>query len=157
MMPEQVWDEADMPEASLRLGQPAGLGGAAGVGACGVPEAAALGGGWEGLRPHRSGLRAVLRAGRQEKRGGTWRFTAADAAIQKIAAGNTLRILDEKRFEVVWSADGWQTTHTTVEPQPGQRGIQRGHRARGARPVARMDPALAGAGRLAWIQCGREG
>ncbi len=47
--------------------------------------------------------------------------------IQRMAAGNTLRILDEERFEVVWTTDGWQTTHTYGEPRPGQRGIQRGH------------------------------
>ena len=33
--------------------------------------------------------------------------------IQKIKAGQTLRILDESRFEVVWSADGWKTTQVT--------------------------------------------
>ncbi len=40
--------------------------------------------------------------------------------IQKIAAGDTLRILDTDRFEIVWSADGWKTKSTS-QPQPGQR------------------------------------
>jgi hypothetical protein len=42
--------------------------------------------------------------------------------IQKIAAGNTLRILDEKRFELTWSADGWATTHVTASRSLGSAG-----------------------------------
>ena len=41
MLPEQIWDEPD--RNGLRLRRPGGLGDAAGVGACGIPEAAALG------------------------------------------------------------------------------------------------------------------
>ena len=38
-------------------------------------------------------------------------------------AGSTLRILDEKRFEVVWTIDGWQTTHTTLSRSLGSAGF----------------------------------
>ena len=67
MMPEQVWDEPDMPDASMRLGQPAGSA---------VPLVWAhaeylkllrSAPGRQGLRPHRPGLRALLRAGGPEK------------------------------------------------------------------------------------------
>jgi hypothetical protein len=43
--------------------------------------------------------------------------------IQKIAAGNTLRILDEKRFDLVWSADGWQTKETIMSRSLGSSGF----------------------------------
>jgi hypothetical protein len=43
--------------------------------------------------------------------------------IQRIAAGNTLRILDEKRFDVVWSADDWNSTNTTMSSGLGSSGF----------------------------------
>ena len=78
--------------------------------------------------------------------------------IQRIKAGQTLRILDESHFEVVWSADGWKTTQIAdAADPPGQCGIQRG-----SLPPARN--AESGGllwtlhwpeqGSLAWIQCG---
>jgi hypothetical protein len=39
-----------------------------------------------------------------------------------MAAGNALRILDEKRFEVIWSADGWQTKQTAISRSLGSAG-----------------------------------
>jgi len=42
--------------------------------------------------------------------------------IQKIATGETLRILDEKNFDVVWSVDGWKTTQTTMSRSLGSAG-----------------------------------
>lgn len=42
--------------------------------------------------------------------------------IQKIAAGNTFRILDENKFELVWSTDGWQTFATTPGSSMGSAG-----------------------------------
>ena len=43
--------------------------------------------------------------------------------IQRIGAGNTLRILDECRFEVVWSGDGWQTVNKTGSQSLGSSGF----------------------------------
>ena len=43
--------------------------------------------------------------------------------IQRIAAGSTMRILDEKRFELVWSGDGWRTTHTEASRSLGSAGV----------------------------------
>jgi hypothetical protein len=34
--------------------------------------------------------------------------------IQKLPRGSTLRILNETRFEITWSADGWKTVQTTI-------------------------------------------
>ena len=42
--------------------------------------------------------------------------------IQRIGAGDTLRILDGRRFELVWSADGWQTTQTEASRSLGSAG-----------------------------------
>jgi glucoamylase len=43
--------------------------------------------------------------------------------IQRIAAGGTLRILDEKRFDLIWTADGWQTKHTVMSRSLGSAGF----------------------------------
>ena len=40
-----------------------------------------------------------------------------------MAAGSTLRILDERHFEVVWTADGWQTTQTALSRSLGSAGF----------------------------------
>jgi glucoamylase len=51
---------------------------------------------------------------RKGVRRGKLEITNWRRSIQRIDAGSTLRILDEKQFDVVWSADGWQTVHTTA-------------------------------------------
>ena len=43
--------------------------------------------------------------------------------IQRIGAGNTLRILEEKQFEVRWTGDGWQTANTTASRSLGSAGF----------------------------------
>ena len=43
--------------------------------------------------------------------------------IQRIAAGKTLRILDECRFDVLWSGDGWQTMQTAPSRGLGSAGF----------------------------------
>jgi glucoamylase len=122
MLPEQVWDEAKRPDCSLRLGQPAGSA---------VPLVWAHA---EYLKLLRSALdgkvfdridpvygRYCLAEGRQRLRGDLEIYSRR-RPIQRIAAGSTLRILDERQFEVVWSADGWQTTHTTASRSLGSAG-----------------------------------
>jgi len=42
--------------------------------------------------------------------------------IQRMKTGSTLRILNEKRFEVIWSDDDWATKHTTVSRSLGSAG-----------------------------------
>ena len=59
MLPEQVWDYADLPSEGHVLRQVRRVGAAAGLGARGVPEAAALGHRRPGLRPHLGGGRAL--------------------------------------------------------------------------------------------------
>ena len=42
--------------------------------------------------------------------------------IQKISAGQILRILDEKSFNLVFTADGWKTSQTTISRSLGSAG-----------------------------------
>jgi hypothetical protein len=42
--------------------------------------------------------------------------------VQRIGAGNTLRIVDEKQFEARWTGDGWQTETTTASRNLGSAG-----------------------------------
>jgi glucoamylase len=122
MMPEQVWDEANLPGTSLQLGQPAGSA---------VPLVWAHA---EYLKLLRSAVdgkvfdridpvyeRYCEPAGRKRLRGDLEIYSRS-RPIQKIAAGETLRILDERRFELVWSADGWQTTQTAMSRSLGSAG-----------------------------------
>ena len=123
MMPEQVWDEASQTGASSRLGQPAGSA---------VPLVWAHA---EYLKLLRSAVdgkvfdridavyeRYCEPEGRKKVRGDLEIYSRM-RPIQRIAAGNTLRILDEKRFDVVWSADDWNSTNTTMSSGLGSSGF----------------------------------
>jgi glucoamylase len=123
MLPEQVWDEADLPNASMRLGKPAGSA---------VPLVWAHA---EYLKLLRSALdgkifdridavytRYCEPEGRNRTRQNLEIYSLR-RPIQKIAAGDTLRILDENHFDLVWSDDSWQTTHTTSGRSLGSAGF----------------------------------
>jgi glucoamylase len=123
MMPEQVWDEPDLPNTSLRLGQPAGSA---------VPLVWAHA---EYLKLLRSAMdgkvfdridpvyqRYCETEGRSRRRQDLEIYTLR-RPIQRVGAGSTLRILNEKQFELVWSADGWQTTQTTLSRSFGYSGF----------------------------------
>jgi glucoamylase len=123
MMPEQVWDEADIPNSSLRPGQSAGSA---------VPLVWAHA---EYLKLLRSAMdgkvfdridpvyqRYCETAGPSRPRRGLEIYTRR-RPIQRMDAGRTLRILDEKQFEVRWSADGWQTVHNTLSRSLGCAGF----------------------------------
>jgi len=122
MMPEQVWDEADRPDCSLRLGQPAGSA---------VPLVWAHA---EYLKLLRSALDGKVfdlidsvyeRYCEAPARTHTRRdleIYSRRRPIEKITAGSTLRILDQNRFELIWSTDGWATKHTTISRSLGSAG-----------------------------------
>ncbi len=120
LLPEQVWDEADRPDWSLRLGQPAGSA---------VPLVWAHA---EYLKLLRSAVDGKVFDRIDpvyerycEKKGGRRRkleIYSRRRPIQRIAAGSALRILDERQFEVVWSADGWRTACTTPSRSLGSAG-----------------------------------
>jgi glucoamylase len=123
MLPEQVWDEADLPNTSLRLGKPAGSA---------VPLVWAHA---EYLKLLRSALdgkvfdridavyaRYCQPEGRSRTRQNLEIYSLR-RPIQRIAAGDTLRILDENHFDLIWSRDTWQTTHTTASRSLGSAGF----------------------------------
>ena len=43
--------------------------------------------------------------------------------IQKVAPGNTLRIIDADRFDLVWSTDDWKTIKSTTCRELGSAGF----------------------------------
>jgi glucoamylase len=122
MMPEQVWDAADLPEAGMRLGQPAGSA---------LPLVWAHA---EYLKLLRSAVdgkvfdridpvyeRYCEPRGRSRTRPNLEIYSLR-RPIQKISAGYTLRILDENRFDLLWSADGWQSHETVSSRSLGSAG-----------------------------------
>ena len=123
LLPEQVWDEADRPDRSLRMGKPAGSA---------VPLVWAHAEYLKLMRSVTDGKifdridpvyeRYCEPEGRKRRRTGLEIYSRM-RPIQRIAARATLRILDEGRFEVVWSGDGWQTVQTTASRGWGSAGF----------------------------------
>jgi len=111
MLPEQVWDEADRPDRGLQTGRPAGSA---------VPLVWAHA---EYLKLLRSALDGTVfdriepvyarysdPEGRKRIRTDV-EIYSRHRPIQRMDAGKTLRIFDERPFEAVWTADGWKTVH----------------------------------------------
>jgi glucoamylase len=122
MMPEQVWDEPNRPAASLQLGLPAGSA---------VPLVWAHA---EYLKLLRSAVdgkvfdriepvytRYCEESGRKSVRTDLEIYTMR-RPIQRMTAGQTLRIHDGPKFDVLWSTDGWKTTNTTPSVALGSAG-----------------------------------
>jgi glucoamylase len=140
MLPEQVWDEPNRPGLGLRLGQPGGSA---------VPLVWAHAEYLKLLRSARDGKvfdrvdpvyqRYCEPEGRKLLRR-KLQIYSRKRPIQKITAGDTLRILDEDRFEVVWSVDGWKSTRRTASHGIGTFGF-----------TADIEiPATVQAGELSW-------
>jgi glucoamylase len=123
MLPEQVWDEADKPERSMRLGQPAGSA---------VPLVWAHA---EYLKLLRSAVdgkvfdridpvyeRYCERNGPRRPNHGI-EIYSRHRPIQAMDAGRLLRILDEKYFEAVWTEDGWRTKRKVLSRALGSAGF----------------------------------
>ena len=123
MMPEQVWDEADIPEWSMKRGEPAGS-------ACPLVWAHA-----EYLKLLRSALdgkvfdrvdpvyeRYCEPEGRGKRRRDMEIYSRL-RPIQRMDAGNTLRILDERNFELVWTEDVWKTVEKLLSRNLGSAGF----------------------------------
>jgi glucoamylase len=122
LMPEQVWDEPNRPDTSLKLGEPAGSA---------VPLVWAHAEYLKLLRSAVDGkvfdrIQAVYdRYCEPQGRKGLRRnleFYSRHRPIGAMPAGATLRILDQGRFDVIWSTDGWQTKHTAASRTMGNAG-----------------------------------
>lgn len=129
MMPEQVWDEADRPERGLIQGRPAGS-------ACPLVWAHA-----EYLKLLRSALDGQVydRIDPVYQRYGS-RLREHDHAlgqthekrmeifsqrrpIQRISPGTTLRVLDDRDFELIWTDDQWKSRHVSTARNLGELGF----------------------------------
>ena len=156
MMPEQVWDEAD--RGGLEKGKPAGSA---------VPLVWAHA---EYLKLLRSAVdgkvfdridsvyeRYCEPEGKKMRRANL-EFYSRRRPIQKLTAGDTLRILDDAPFEVLWTTDQWKTDAFDHGPQSWQRGLQRGsfHRFEHGERWSIMDSSLARAESLARVQRGHQ-
>jgi glucoamylase len=123
LLPEQVWDRPNLPDRSLRRGQPAGS-------ATPLVWAHA-----EYLKLLRSALdgkvfdrvdpvyeRYCTPDGRQKVQG-KLEIYSFRRPIQKITAGDTLRILEGDRFDLVWSDDNWKTVQSVKSVGRGSAGF----------------------------------
>jgi glucoamylase len=110
MLPEQVWDAEDLEDGSMRKGRPAGAA---------VPLVWAHA---EYLKLLRSTLdgkvfdridaaysRYCTPEGRKQVRHDL-EIYSRHRPIARMNAGKTLRILDDAKFEVIWTADNWKST-----------------------------------------------
>jgi len=123
MLPEQVWDEPDVPEHGMIFGGSAGSA---------VPLVWAHA---EYLKLLRSALdgkvfdridavygRYSEPEGRKRVRRGLEIYSRR-RPIHTMGAGSTLRVIDGDDFEVVWTCDGWQTQQTTRSRSLGSAGF----------------------------------
>ncbi|MGB6687784.1 MAG: glycoside hydrolase family 15 protein [Terracidiphilus sp.] len=123
LLPEQVWDEPDRAGCSMQMGKPAGSA---------VPLVWAHA---EYLKLLRSAMdgkvfdrispvydRYCEPQGRSTLRNDI-EIYSRHRPIQKIAAGETLRILEDAQFEVLWTADGWKTKQRTESRSLGSAGF----------------------------------
>ena len=107
LLPEQIWDQPDMPRALMLLRQANRRRDAADVGACGVHQASALGRRRRSLRSHPRGRRALSR--RQGARAN--RDLETQPANRVHHAPLQLRIQAPEPFMLHWSKDEWHHVH----------------------------------------------
>ena len=118
MLPEQVWDMDDLPAHDMFRGKPSGAA---------MPLVWAHA---EYIKLLRSATdkrvfdRVDLVAERYAKprsraKVEVWR---QERAVTRIRAGRKLRVEAEEAFDLRWSADGWQTSHTTASTDVGHCG-----------------------------------
>jgi glucoamylase len=142
LMPEQVWDEENRPHLSLVKGMPAGSA---------TPLVWAHAEYLKLLRSAKDGKifdrvdpvheRYCSPDGRARIRRGV-EFYSLRRPIQKISAGQILRIVDADRFEVLWSTDDWQTTQSLLARSFGSAGY--------AADLPAVHAARDGGGRISW-------
>jgi glucoamylase len=113
MLPEQVWDEADIPSAALALGRPAGSA---------MPLMWAHAEYVKLLRSIADGavfdsipiVTDRYRSGRGRADLEIWKPTRQ---VRRVSPGHVLRVQVQEPFVLHWSADGWETVvRTTSTP-----------------------------------------
>ena len=119
MLPEQVWDRADLPAEGMYFGRSAGSAQPLVWAHCGVSEAAAFGGGWAGVRPDLDCGRAVCGSRWASARSPTIRRFLPGAADFGSGPGMKLRIVDATPFQLVYTVDDWKTNETVDSKSVG--------------------------------------
>ena len=122
MLPEQIWDSADLPEEGMYLGQSAGSA---------QPLVWAHAEYLKLLRSVTEGqvfdvvLPVQARYARpvaEREFASTIEIFQRTRTILSVPAGHTLRLLDPDNFHAVWSADEWATVKTTESRNVGYPG-----------------------------------
>jgi len=122
MLPEQIWDHEDMPEEGLFFGESAGSA---------QPLAWAHAEYIKLLRSAADGCvfdRVQIVYDRYSKDGVEHKRKPVEIfqlarPIAEMGVGQILRVLDQKRFRVVWTADNWVTTHAVEAKMAGYPGF----------------------------------
>ncbi len=122
MLPEQVWDHADLPAEGMYCGRSAGSA---------QPLVWAHAEYLKLLRSLADG-KVFDRISVVEDRYGVpvdqrsfrsrMEIFRVNRPISTMTQGGTLRVTDEARFQMVWTTDGWATTHRTDSRQVGHQG-----------------------------------
>ncbi len=151
MLPEQVWDYDDLPQAGMVKGEPAGSG---------QPLVWAH---WEYIKLLKSAVdgeifdcisvvkeRYGVAPGEREFRS-RMKIFRVGRPMATMASGMTLRVVDAARFRVVMTTDDWATNADDTGVAPGRlRGVLRGHCDSGGQGGKdRADAVLAGGEPLA--------
>ncbi len=135
MLPEQVWDYADMPEKSLYFGRSAGS--AQPLVWAHAEYVKLLRSCVDGKVFDRIPIVEQRYASTRGKRASLSRteFFQLTRPLNVLPRGKRLQVLDRDRFRLLWTTDGWQTTHRTESRLLGYAGF-------GAEPL--LDDARGG-------------
>ena len=122
MLPEQVWDHADLPNEGMYCGRSAGS--AQPLVWAHAEYLKLLRSIADGVVFDRISVVAARYAVPAEKRSFLSRMEVfrLTRPITNMLEGGTLRIVDAERFQVVWSADDWKTVERTDSRQVGYPG-----------------------------------
>jgi glucoamylase len=109
MLPEQIWDAPDMPEAGLLLGKPTGAA---------MPLVWAHAEYVKLLRSVTDGqvfdrISVVAERYSREKRPSPVEIFRFDRQVRSMTSGRKLRIMADAHFSAVWTVDHWKTTRST--------------------------------------------
>ena len=108
MMPEQVWDYADLPDEGLYLGKSAGS--AQPLVWCHAEYLKLLRSAADGRVFDKIAIVAERYAGKGKRKfKSEVEFFQIARPVSAVPAGKRLQIVDAKKFEVVWTADNWAT------------------------------------------------
>ncbi len=115
MLPEQLWDADDLPEGKMKRGSPTG----SAMPLCwSHAEYVSL------VRSHRDGvcfdrIEPVFQRYAKAKTGSATAMWTFAHQLQRIAQGETLRIITDQAAMIHWSCDGWATVNDTETRDTG--------------------------------------